>query len=301
MEEAKGLIFDIQRFSLHDGPGIRTTVFLKECPLSCVWCHNPESRSDRPEIAFYRAKCIGCERCIEVCTNNALILDEAHIDRAKCRVCGECVRACPSEALQMAGRVATVSDVLAAVMRDQPFYEKSAGGVTLSGGEPLHQYEFSYSLLEAFKDHGLHTAVETCGLSPWERIAGLAPHTDLFLYDIKVMDPAKHQELCKADNSTILDNARKLAAKDVEIVFRTPIIPGLNDTPDDLRRLGEFILSLPGERQLELMPYHRIGSGKYEALGMQYPLVDIQAPDNLDEQRTALISMGVKLVPPSEQ
>ena len=294
MEEAKGLIFDIQRFSLHDGPGIRTTVFFKGCPLSCVWCHNPESRSDRPEIAFYKAKCIGCGRCVEVCTSNAVSRDGERVDRAKCRVCGECVRACPSEALQMAGRVVAVSDVLGTAMRDQPFYEKSAGGVTLSGGEPLHQYEFSYSLLEAFKDHGLHTAVETCGLGPWERIAGLLPLTDLFLYDIKVMDPAKHQELCKADNSTILDNARKLAAKDVEIIFRTPIIPGLNDTPDDLRRLGEFILSLPGERKLELMPYHRIGSGKYEALGMQYPLVDIEAPDNLDEQKATLISPGRK-------
>ena len=298
MEEAKGLIFDIQRFSLHDGPGIRTTVFLKGCPLSCLWCHNPESRSDRPEIVFYRAKCIGCGRCIEVCTNNALVSDEEHVDRTKCRVCGECVRACPSEALQMAGRVVAVSDVLAAVMRDEPFYRRSGGGVTLSGGEPLYQYEFSYSLLAALKDHGLHTAVETCGLSPWERIAGLAPLTDLFLYDIKVMDPAKHEKLCKADNSTILDNARMLSAEAVEIIFRTPIIPGLNDTPDDLRRLGEFILSLPGERKLELMPYHRIGSGKYEALGLQYPLVDLEAPDNLDEQRTALTSMGVKLVSP---
>ena len=198
----------------------------------------------------------------------------------------------------MAGRVTIVSEVLGMAMRDQPFYTRSGGGVTLSGGEPLNQYDFSHSLLEAFKDHGLHTAVETCGLGPWERIAGLAPLTDLFLYDIKVVDPMKHQELCKADNSTILDNARKLAANDVKIIFRTPIIPGLNDTLDDLRRLGEFILSLPGERQLELMPYHRIGSGKYQALGMQYPLIHIEAPDNLDEQKAALTSMGVKLVSP---
>ncbi|HET6455980.1 MAG TPA: glycyl-radical enzyme activating protein [Armatimonadota bacterium] len=299
MEETKGLIFDIQRFSLHDGPGIRTTVFLKGCPLSCVWCHNPESRSSAPEIAFYRAKCIGCGRCVEACPNDALGFGEERIDRAKCRVCGECVQVCPSEAVQMAGRVTTISEILGVAMRDQPFYTRSGGGVTLSGGEPLHQFEFSHSLLAALKDHGLHTAVETCGLSPWERIAGLLPFTDLFLYDIKVVSSTKHQELCKADNSTILDNARKLAAKDVEIVFRTPIIPGLNDTPDDLRRLGEFILSLPGERKLELMPYHRIGSGKYEALGERYPLFDIEAPDNLDEQKAALTSMGVKLVFPN--
>lgn len=296
MKETKGLISDIQRFSLHDGPAIRTTVFLKGCPLTCLWCHNPESRSGRPEIAFYKAKCIACGRCAKACSNNSLIPGDERIDRVKCRVCGECVQLCPSEALQIVGRYATVSEVLGVVARDEPFYDKSGGGVTLSGGEPFFQYEFSYSLLKAFKDYGLHTAVETCGFSSWKKVAGLAQLTDFFLYDIKVVDASKHKELCNVDNSVILDNARKLAAGGVEIIYRTPIIPGLNDDPDDLRGLGEFILSLPGKQKLELMPYHRIGSGKYEALGVQYPLADIEAPDNLDEQKAALTSMGVELV-----
>ena len=296
MEETKGLIFDIQRFSLHDGPGIRTTVFLKGCPLACLWCHNPESRSCAPEIAFYKAKCIGCGRCADACRHDALLPGDDRIDRSKCRVCGKCAGVCPSEALRMVGRVATVSEILGTAMRDAAFYERSGGGVTLSGGEPLQQYEFSRALLKALREHGLHTAVDTCGLGSWESVAGLASLADLFLYDIKVVDSAKHERLCKADNSIILDNARRLAAEGMEIIFRTPIMPGLNDAPDDLRLLGEFILSLPGEQKLELLPYHRIGRGKYEALGMRYPLDDASAPDGLDAQKAVLAAMGVRLI-----
>jgi len=296
MEETKGLIFDIQRFSLHDGPGIRTTVFLKGCPLACLWCHNPESRSSAPEIAFYKAKCIGCGRCADACRHDALLPSDDRIDRSKCRVCGKCAGVCPSEALRMVGRVATVSEILDTAMRDAAFYERSGGGVTLSGGEPLQQYEFSLALLKACRERGLHTVVDTCGLGPWEQVAGLASLADLFLYDIKVVDSAKHERLCKADNSIILDNARRLAAEGMEIIFRTPIMPGLNDAPDDLRLLGEFILSLPGEQKLELLPYHRIGRGKYEALGMRYPLDDASAPDDLDAQKAVLAAMGVRLI-----
>lgn len=296
MEETKGLIFDIQRFSLHDGPGIRTTVFLKGCPLACLWCHNPESRSSAPEIAFYKAKCIGCLRCADACRHDALIPNDDRIDRSKCRVCGKCAGVCPSEALRMVGRVATVSEILDTAMRDAAFYERSGGGVTLSGGEPLRQYEFSRALLKALREHGLHTAVDTCGLGSWESVAGLASLADLFLYDIKVVDSAKHERLCGADNSIILENARRLAAEGMEIIFRTPIMPGLNDDSDDLRLLGEFILSLPGDRKLELLPYHRIGSGKYEALGMRDPLAGADAPDDLDAQKAVLAAMGVELV-----
>ncbi len=296
MQEIKGLIFDIQRLSLHDGPGIRTTVFLKGCPLRCLWCHNPESRSSTPQIAFYKTKCIGCGRCIQACTNDAIVQNEQRIDRAKCKACGGCAEACPSEALQLIGRVANVAEVLKTVMRDEPFYSSSGGGVTLSGGEPLHQFEFSHALLKAFKENGLHTAVETCGHGPWTKLRELAELTDLFLYDIKVIDPEKHKKLCGVDNAVPLENARRLAELDIEVIYRTPIVPGLNDSGDDLRLLGEFILSLPSERKLALMPYHGIGSGKYEALAMEYPLADIESPEHLDQQSAVLAGMGVQLV-----
>ena len=246
-------------------------------------------------MAFYKSKCIGCGRCTNSCPNEAIISGVERLDREKCQICGTCAGNCPSEALKMIGRTATVPEIVKVVMRDQPFYKTSGGGVTLSGGEPSHQYEFSLALLKAFKENGLHTAVETCGCCSWEKLAGFASLTDMFLYDMKVVDSEKHKKFCKADNSIILANARKLAETGAQIVFRTPIIPGMNDTQEDLNLLAEFIMSLPGEQKLELMPYHSIGSGKYEALGMRYLLSDVVAPNNLDEQKAMLISLGVKL------
>lgn len=298
MKHPDGLIFDIQRFSIHDGPGIRTTVFLKGCSLSCLWCHNPESISGKVQLAFYKTKCIACGRCVETCRNGGIVQDEPRVDRMACRVCGDCASKCPTEALQVIGRVANVAEVVDVVMRDEPFYNTSGGGVTLSGGEPLCQYDFSLALLRAFKDKGLHTAVETCGLSSWDRLAKLAALTDLFLYDIKAVDPATHARLTGVDNRGILDNARGLAASGTEMIFRAPIVPGLNDSADDLRLLGAFILSLPGEPRLELMPYHRIGAGKYEALGMIYALPDLESADTLDEQNAILSLMGICLASP---
>jgi len=294
--QAVGWIFDIQRFCIHDGPGIRTTVFMKGCPLCCRWCHNPESRSSEPQLAFYKNKCIFCGHCVETCPHGAILSGDERVDREKCQICGGCAEECPAEALQMIGRKATVAEVVEVVLRDLPFYKTSGGGVTLSGGEPLFQPDFSLGLLRACKAEGLHTAIETCGLASQERLAGAAMLTDLFLYDIKVLDPEKHRKLCSADNRAILSNARYLVEKGLDVLFRTPIIPGYNDSPEDIRQLGEFILSLPSERKLQLMPYHAIGSGKYEALGMMYPLPDVKAPENLDRYKEALTEMGVKLV-----
>jgi len=291
-----GLIFDIQRFCLHDGPGIRTTVFMKGCPLRCLWCHNPESRSSDVQLAFYSTKCIACGSCASVCVNRGILAGDQRIDRTACRVCGECVRVCPPEALQLIGRGVSAAEVLEEVMRDQPFYETSGGGATLSGGEPLHQFEFCMSLLSAFKDAGLHTAVETSGFAPWSRLERVAELTDLFLYDLKVIDPDKHKRFCGVDNSLILENASALAGRGANVIFRTPVIPGCNDSDDDIRALGEFVLSLPGSQPIELMPYHAIGSGKYRALGMDYPLAETDAPDNLAECRQILRDMGAAVV-----
>jgi pyruvate formate lyase activating enzyme len=296
MERATGLIFDIQRFSIHDGPGIRTTVFLKGCPMSCLWCHNPESRLAAPQIAFYKSKCIGCVRCVWTCPHGAIVEGERRLDRSLCRVCGECSEKCPTEALQLVGRRVTVDDVLDVVMRDEPFYRTSGGGVTLSGGEPLQQPEFCVEILAACRDKGLHTCVDTTGCGPWDTLAGLAAVTDLFLYDLKAIDPGKHERLCGLDNQLILDNARRLMDSGAAAIFRAPLIPGLNDGPEDLRALAEFMLSLPGDQRLELMPYHCIGAGKYEALGMDYALPDLEPAAEVDEHKCALVAMGVTLV-----
>jgi len=265
--QASGWIFDIQRFCTHDGPGIRTVVFLQGCPLRCSWCHNPEGWTPRGQVAIYPSKCIGCGRCADVCRNDAVA------DRGRCVSCGACCEACPSESRRLIGRIATADEVIATAMRDQPFYVTSGGGVTLSGGEPLSQPEFSCGLLRQLKERGAHTAVETSGFTDWETLVRISPLTDLFLYDIKLLDSSRHAELCGVGNEQILANARRLSQSGAHIVFRTPVVPGVNDGAEEMRRIGEFVASLPGLHQHELLPYHGIGAGKYAALGLEVPLL----------------------------
>lgn len=273
----KGCIFEIRKYTLHDGPGVRTTVFLKGCPLSCLWCCNPESQPSLPELVWAHDRCLQCGLCIGLCEHRALAIEKggAHvIDRSRCQRCGSCADRCPSEALRLIGKWATAEEVLAEVSRDALYFENSGGGLTLSGGEPLSQPEFTAELLRRYKheEKGSNTVVETCGYSKWSSLERISPYVDLFLYDIKHMDPAEHLRLTGRDNLLILDNARRLAGAGRSLVIRLPLIPGLNDTDANLNATAAFALSLPGVSRIDLLPYHRLGEPKYHRLGRSYAL-----------------------------
>jgi pyruvate formate lyase activating enzyme len=265
----KGFVFDIQRYSVHDGPGIRTTVFLKGCPLTCFWCQNPESQKKRPEVLLNKSTCKLCGRCVHVCIPGANSLSGKFsiIDRDKCVGCGKCVEVCPSQSRTLIGKSMTVDEVMDEVLRDKKFYENSGGGVTLSGGDPITQPEFALQLLQNCKGHGLHTAIETCGLTSWPTLEGLFAYTDLFLYDIKCLDPVKHQNTTGRPNRLILENAKKIAKRKTMRV-RIPLVPGFNDSAEDIRAILSFVkdelkLSL---LNIDLLPYNKLGEGKYERL-----------------------------------
>jgi formate C-acetyltransferase len=266
---ATGLVFDVQRFCLHDGPGIRTTVFLKGCPLRCSWCHNPEGLGPEPELMFTRALCTGCGACVSACPSGAhSVGGGGHaIDRARCRACGACVSACPGGAMALAGRWMSVQQVLRAALEDRAYYEASGGGVTLSGGEPLAQAEFCLELLRACRDAGLHTALDTALHAPWQTVATLLPVVDLFLADLKHVDSARHRSATGAGNDLILANLRRLARHDAAVVLRVPMIGGFNDSPDDAADIASFVAALGNVRRVELLAHHALGEGKRQALG----------------------------------
>jgi len=265
-----GLIFEVQRFSIHDGPGIRTTVFMKGCPLRCIWCHNPESAAPRPELSFVPSKCIGCGYCFRICPRGAHQMkeDQHVLDRGVCEVCGSCTDECYAQALEMVGHEATVGEVIDEVLRDQPFYETSSGGITLSGGEPTFQIEFTEALLRISRSAGLHTCVETCGHAEYERLERILPLVDLFLYDVKETDPVRHAEFTGASNERILENLRRLHDDGAAIRMRCPLIPGLNDREDHFEALTALAESLPRIEGIEVMPYHPLGESKTERFGL---------------------------------
>lgn len=283
-----GLVANIQRFSLHDGPGIRTTVFLKGCPLDCLWCHNPENRLPRPEVLVSQSRCIRCGQCIAVCpSHRAGEGGEGNGREAlPCLGCGACVAACPAGARRMVGTRMTVAEVMGEIRRDTIFYDDSQGGVTFSGGEPLDQPEFLIALLAACAEEGVHTAVDTCGFAAKDQLLAVAAKTDLFLYDLKIIDEAKHRELTGASNAAILDNLAALAAVHGNIWLRIPVIPGLNDAAEDLEAIERFAASLPGIRQVNLLPYHRAAIHKFAQLGQPYRLPELAPPSRQSLERT---------------
>jgi pyruvate formate lyase activating enzyme len=279
--EQSGLIFNIQKYSVHDGPGIRTTVFLKGCPLHCVWCHNPEGISHQREMMVLENRCIGCQQCRLACRYGTEIPgDSALPPRSEvCELCGACVEACPTQGRQIIGQEVDVDQVLEAVLQDQLFYEDSGGGVTFSGGEPLSQPQFLRGLLDACRERGLHTAVDTCGLARREDLLAVAALADLFLYDIKFMDEAKHRRYTGVSNDLILENLQALGRVHSQIWVRVPLIAGINDDPADLEATADFAATVPGVRQVNLLPFHRNGLPKAIRLGHESREVELDSPD----------------------
>lgn len=298
MDLPTGLIFNIQKYSIHDGPGIRTTVFLKGCPLECWWCHNPESHSPEPDITVIAGRCVQCGECGQVCPQRSPCQDRLlpTADHAHCLRCGACVAACPTEARQLVGRRMTVAETLDAILQDRVFYDESGGGVTLSGGEPLLQSPFVKELFAACRTEGVHTALDTCGFARREELLLVAPLTGLFLYDVKLMDEDRHRQYTGVSNAVILENLQALSAVHDNIWIRVPIIPGVNDDVANLDATAEFIAVLPGVQQVTLLPYHGHGVHKAERWGRSNRLFGVASPttEQLEKLADRFRALGLR-------
>ena len=280
MRAASGSVFNIQRYSIQDGPGIRTTVFLKGCPLRCWWCHNPESQTRVPELAVNPSVCVHCGGCWEVCPNHERPAEcnGPLTDRQHCTTCGRCVDVCPAGGRTVMGHEMTVADVLAEVLKDRVFYEESGGGVTLSGGEPLAQPGFALALLQACHAQELHTALDTCGHCDPEDLLAAAPYTDLFLYDLKAVGDEVHRQATGVSNARILENLTALGRVHRNIWVRIPVVPGVNDTPAEMGAMARFVSSVGGVQCVQLLPYHPMGHHKGERVGRLTPEQSATAP-----------------------
>ena len=268
MSRIRGQVFDIKHYAVHDGPGIRITIFLKGCPLNCAWCHSPESQSKSPELLFHQEKCIGCGNCVDACPVDA-VKSPGEIDREACNVCGACAAVCYSDAIEVIGEEKTIQQVLAEIEKDRELLMVSNGGVTLSGGEPMAQPEFTIELLRLLKKEGYHTALDTCGYAPWGKLEQALDYTDLVLFDLKHMDAPTHQRYTGVSNELILENLDRTSGLGKPIWVRIPLIPGVNDSREHVKTLVEYVRGLNVERTF-FLPYHEIGVPKYEALNREY-------------------------------
>lgn len=288
-----GLVFDLQRASVHDGPGIRTTVFLKGCPLRCAWCHNPESQRGAPELSYDPDRCLACGRCVAACPGgrHGVGADGHRFARAGCTACGGCADVCPALALERVGRPLTVAEVMAEVRQDLGFYRDSGGGLTLSGGEPLAQPAFAAELLAAAAAEGIHTAIETCAYAPWSAIAEVLPHCRLFLVDLKA-EAARHRELTGVPLEPIRDNLRRLHDTGATIWLRLPLVPGLTDSAERWTEAAGLCAELPRLARIQIIPYHPLGRGKRQRLGVPEAR-PAETPDaGLVQQRIATLALA---------
>jgi pyruvate formate lyase activating enzyme len=276
----QGTIFDIKKYAIHDGPGIRSTVFFKGCPLACRWCHNPEGMSIKSQRIYRQERCIGCGECIRICPNDAVSQTAEGVfwDLAKCDLCQTCADHCPSEAIEFVGRKLGVGEVMREIVKDIAFYDESGGGITLSGGEPLMQPDFLLRLLDACAELDLHRTVDTSGYADSELLMKVARRTNLFLYDLKVMDAVKHRDFTGVSNERILNNLKLLAQNNARIEVRVPIIPGINADAENIDRTAEFVSALPGVEQIAILPFHNSAGGKYSRLGMDCIASEIECP-----------------------
>jgi pyruvate formate lyase activating enzyme len=296
--DLSAVIFDIQKFAVHDGPGIRTLVFFKGCPLQCAWCSNPESQSAKRQLVFFPNRCIGCLHCVEACGHQASRVDEdgeLRFDRGRCIECGECVETCYADARVLLGRRMTVEQVMREIRKDLVFYRTSGGGVTLGGGEATVWSQFAAELLRALKAEGIATALETCGHVSYRDIESLLPDLDLVFYDVKLMDPARHRLYTGVGNERILANLKRLAAEDIEVIVRIPVVPGVNDDADNIGATADFVASNRIAAKIELLPYHSLAQDKYMRLGWEYSFVGLEPPsaEHMEELAGLVRSRGL--------
>jgi len=294
------LIFDIKRYAINDGPGIRIVVFFKGCNLNCAWCHNPESISGESELMYAQSKCIQCGTCVAACPENAISLapERIIIDRQRCSICGRCAAVCPTKAIEISGKPMTAGELMDEIEKERIFFDQSGGGVTFSGGEPLLQDEFLIKLLSECGRRGIHTAVDTAGLVNTSILLEVARHTDLFLFDLKMMDSDKHREWTWVPNVKILDNLKILAETGAKIVIRIPLISGVNDDAENLTRTARFISELPGEKKIvHLLSYHNIAQTKYQKLGRSddFRILEKPTKELLNQAKTIFRQSGIEV------
>ena len=294
------LVLSITRMTIHNGPGLRTLILFKGCPLHCIWCSTPESQKTEPELGVYPAKCIRCGDCIPACPTKAISLPDGKltVDRSLCNVCGQCVEVCNAKALEILGHRMTVPQLVSEVKKDEVVYKYSHGGVTISGGEPLFDTEFALNLLRAFKAEGINTGVDTCGQIPWKGLEPTLPYTDFFLWDIKHMDPDEHKKLTGVSNELILSNAKAVSERNVPLYIRIPLIPGYNDSEENIRATCEFSRGLASVVEVDIMPLHHLGKARYDSLDRAYPIAGLALyPDEVIQGFKRLVeSYGLKCV-----